>query len=737
MGLLHFCRQLWIRVQARLSKKWVRTPTVLQLENTECGAASLSIMLQYYGRYVPLTQLRELCGVSRDGSDAANLLLAAKSLGLEAKGFKKGLLALEQIKLPVIVFWEFNHFLIIEGFIGDRVALNDPALGPRTVSREEFDNSYTGIVLTMEPTPDFQKGGRAPTVWPVVWQRLKLEPRGALFILLAGLLLILPQLVMPIFLQIYMDEVIGNQFLTWLKPLLWGMAIIISLQVVLQHLQLVGRRTLERRLTRRFAAQFEHQVLALPERYYAQRYASDIASRVGSNARIAEFIGGELIPMFTGIVLLIFYLVLTLLYSPILGLLVGVTTGINALVVAISLRVQKDASQQLQKDGAKANAVVIGALQDVDSVKAAAVENDIFRRYAGYQSRLLNITQKLQLLNARIKVIPSAMTTLNEVAILLIGFFLVIKGQLTLGMLLAAQVIAANLKAEIEKVINFVQSLPDFEAEVLRLEDVLEQPRDPLLENAPKIESWSGGRERLSGSIDIEELFFGYMPLKPPLINGLSLSIQHGQRIAFVGGSGSGKSTMAKLLAGLYLPSSGTILYDGIPLKEIPRAISVSSLAMVQQDVQLYGCSVRENLNLWNNSIPEKDLRQACADAQILDTVLALPDGFETVLSEGGRSLSGGQRQRLDIARALVQNPSILILDEATSALDAETERLVDEAFRRRGCTQIIVAHRLSTIRDADVILVLENGKVVQQGRHAEMAALTDSPYQKLLAEVA
>ncbi|HGY5553714.1 MAG TPA: ATP-binding cassette domain-containing protein, partial [Prochlorococcus sp.] len=345
--------------------------------------------------------------------------------------------------------------------------------------------------------------------------------------------------------------------------------------------------------------------------------------------------------------------------------------------------------------------------------------------------------QKLQLLNARIKVIPSAMTTLNEVAILLIGFFLVIKGQLTLGMLLAAQVIAANLKTEIEKVINFVQSLPDFEAEVLRLEDVLEQPRDPLLENAPKIESWSGGRERLSGSIDIEELFFGYMPLKPPLINGLSLSIQHGQRIAFVGGSGSGKSTMAKLLAGLYLPSSGTILYDGIPLKEIPRAISVSSLAMVQQDVQLYGCSVRENLNLWNNSIPEKDLRQACADAHILDTVLALPDGFETVLSEGGRSLSGGQRQRLDIARALVQNPSILILDEATSALDAETERLVDEAFRRRGCTQIIVAHRLSTIRDADVILVLENGKVVQQGRHAEMAALTDSPYQKLLAEVA
>lgn len=737
MNLQPFCRQLWIRIQARLSKQWVRTPTLLQLENTECGAASLSIILQYYGRYVPLTQLRELCGVSRDGSDAANLLLAAQSLGLKAKGFKKGLLALEQIQPPVIVFWEFNHFLILEGFIGDRVALNDPALGPRTVSREEFDTSYTGIVLTLEPGPNFQKGGKAPSVWPVVWRRLSLEPKGALFILLAGLLLILPQLVMPIFAQIYMDEIIGNQIQTWLKPMLWGMALTISLQVVLQHLQLIGTRALERRLTRRFAAQFEHQVLALPERYYAQRYASDIASRVTSNARIAEFIGGELIPMLTGIVLLVFYLVLTLLYSPILGLLVGVTTGINALVVAINLRVQQDSSQQLQKDGAKAGAVVVSALQDIDTVKAAAVENDIFRRYAGYQSRLLNTVQKLQLLNARIRVIPSAMTTLNEVAILLVGFFLVIQGQLTLGMLLAAQTIASKLKAEIENVIGFVQSLPDLEAEVLRLEDVLEQPRDPLLIDAPKIQAWNSDRERLSGAIEIQDLYFGYMPLNPPLINGLRLSIQHGQRIAFVGGSGSGKSTIAKLLAGLYQPSSGQILYDGIPLNEIPRAISVSSLAMVQQDVQLYGCNVRENLNLWNNSLPDKDLRQACADAQILDTVLGLPDGFETVLSEGGRNLSGGQRQRLDIARALVQNPSILILDEATSALDSETERLVDEAFRRRGCTQIIVAHRLSTIRDADLILVLERGQVVQQGRHEDMATVTNSPYQKLLAEVA
>ncbi|MBM5800014.1 MAG: NHLP family bacteriocin export ABC transporter peptidase/permease/ATPase subunit, partial [Cyanobacteria bacterium K_DeepCast_35m_m2_023] len=287
---------MWIHdLLARFKGRRVQTPTVLQLENTECGAASLSIVLQHFGRYVPLTQLRELCGVSRDGSDAANLLQAAQSLGLEAKGFKKGLLALERVSLPAILFWEFNHFLVLEGFVGDRVALNDPALGPRSVSRSDFDSSYTGIALTFRPSPGFVRGGKAPSVWPIVLRRLLSERLGVLYVLLAGLLLIGPQLVMPVYAQIYMDEVIGQAASSWLKPMLWALALTIALQASLQQLQLVGRRSLEQRLTRRFAAQFEHQVLALPERYYAQRYASDVASRVGSNATIAAFIGEQLI----------------------------------------------------------------------------------------------------------------------------------------------------------------------------------------------------------------------------------------------------------------------------------------------------------------------------------------------------------------------------------------------------------------------------------------------------------
>ncbi len=712
-----------------------RTPTVLQMEATECGAASLSIILQHYGRYVPLTQLRELCGVSRDGTDAANLILAARTFGLEAKGFQKGLSTLEKMKAPAILFWEFNHFLVFEGFKDDRVALNDPALGPRTVSREDFDRSYTGIVLTMEPGPEFVRGGQAPSFWPIVRRRLTSEPSGVLFSLIAGLLLILPQLVMPIYAQIYLDEVIGNSMNQWLKPMLWAMALTIGLQVVLKHLQLIGTRRLEKRLTRRFSIGFEHQILALPERFYSQRHVSDIAGRMQINANIAEFIGGRLIPVVTGLVLLIFYLILTFLYSPWLGSLILGSTAINAIAVRLNLRAQKDASLTIQKDAAKSSSVVVNAMRDIETIKAAAIEQDVFRRFAGYQSRLLNTLQDLQLRNAKLRLIPNALTTFNEVTVLLLGFLLVIRGQLTLGMLLAAQTIAFSLKGQLESVIGFVQQLPEFEAGVLRLEDVLEQPRDPLLESDPEL-ILNSKRSRLSGAIEIRDLSFGFVAIQPPLIKDISLSIQPGMRIALVGGSGSGKSTLAKLIAGLHQPCGGEIRFDDQTLLTIPRAVAVSSLAMVQQEIQLFGCSVRDNLTLWNQAIQERDLLEACRDAEILDVVRGLPDGLDTILSEGGRNLSGGQRQRLELARALVTNPSILIMDEATAALDADTEQRVISNLRMRGCTQIIVAHRLSTIRDADQILVMKQGQIIQQGTHEELFNDQSGPYVQLLEEV-
>ena len=540
---------------------------------------------------------------------------------------------------------------------------------------------------------------------------------------------------MPVCAQIYLDEVIGNAMANWLKPMLWAMAFTIGLQVILQHLQLVGTRSLEKRLTRRFATGFEHHILSLPEKFYSQRHASDIAGRMGINISIAEFIGGRLIPMLTGLVLLVFYLILTFLYSPWLGLLILATTGINALVVQWNLRAQKDASLTLQKDAAKSGAVVVSAMRDIETIKAAAIEHDVFRRFAGYQSRLLNTLQDFQLRNARLRLIPNALTTFNEVAVLLLGFFLVIRGELTLGMLLAAQTIAFSLKSQIEAAISFVQQLQGFSAGVLRLEDVLEQPKDALVASNGDPEAGSGP-VRLSGSIEIKDLSYSFSPIQAPLIDGLSLSIHPGMRVALVGGSGSGKSTLAKLLAGLHQPTSGLIQFDGRTLLEHPRAVVVSSLAMVQQDIHLFGCTVRDNLSLWNPAIDQSTLLDACREAEIIDVVNGLPEGLATPLNEGGRNLSGGQRQRLELARALVCNPSILILDEATSALDAETESKLIANLSRRGCTQVIVAHRLSTIRDADLILVMEQGKVIQQGTHETLSQDLTGAYAQLISEV-
>ena len=643
--------------------------------------------------------------------------------------------ALRGLCPPAILFWEFNHFLVFEGFVGDKVFLNDPALGPRTVTIDEFEASYTGIVLTLTPEASFQKIGKPPSIWPIVVRRLFSEPAGTLFILIVGILLILPQLTMPIFSQIYLDEVINNNMANWLKPMLWAMALTIVVQAIFEYLELLGGRKLEKRLTRRFSVNFEHKMLSLPESYYKQRYASDVAIRMESNSSISEFIASKLLPTMTGLVSLIFYLILTFLYSPWLGLLILSTTGLNAAVIKANLRAQKDDSLKIQKDSAKAESVVVSAMSNMETIKAGALEEDIFRRFSGYQSRLLNTTQSIQLRNMRLNMFPSILTTLNEIAVFVIGFFLVLQGQLTLGMLLAAQTIAFTLKSSIESIIKFVQDLPEFEAELLRLEDVLEQPNDPLVDNQNQDLVDVTPATRLTGAIQLNNIDFGYVKIKDNLINDFNLTIHPGQRIAFVGGSGSGKSTLAKLIAGLYQPNNGEILFDGMPLLSIPRAVTTGSLAMVQQEIALYGCSVKDNLTLWNSSVTSYDLRRACRDAEIDGVINDLPQGFDTKLSEGGNSLSGGQRQRLEIARALVCDPTILIMDEATSALDAETERKVLSNLSNRGCTQVIVAHRLSTIRNADLILVMKDGKIVQQGTHESMILEEDSPYAQLLNE--
>jgi NHLM bacteriocin system ABC transporter peptidase/ATP-binding protein len=694
----------------------------------------LAIILRYYGRYVPLIELREACGVSRDGSNAATLKRAAEIYGLEGKGYQMEVDALRRWRMPVILFWEFNHFVVLEGFRNKSVAINDPANGPRWIGAETFSASFTGVVLDLKPGPKFQRGGRITGAWGLIWTWLRKEWGAVLFCLLAGLLLIGPQLAMPVFTQIYIDEIWGQGFREWLKPVLWTMALVIGLQAVGNQLQRLASRNLSRRLDSRGAASFEQHVLSLPERFFSQRYAGDISQRVLLNREVAEFISDRLLPLVSGLTLLFLYLALTVAYSPILGGVVCGITALNAIIVCISLRRQRDASLQLQKDAGKAEAVLVAALLDISMVKSTAIESDVLKRYAGHQSRLQKQRLRLTLSQGTLALLPTFLSQINTLSVLVVGFLLVMGGQLTLGMVLAAQQVASGLKTQVDELISFVADLPQMESSVLRLQDVMDHPEDALLQESSRKVVWPNDRRRLSGTIDIVNLVYTFAPVKPPLIQRLDLSIQAGQRIAIVGASGSGKSTLARLIAGLLEPSQGKILYDGLQLREVPRAVRVISIAMVQQDITLYGMSVRENLQLWR-PFSEEQIREVCNEVKILDVIQALPDGFDSILAEGGKDLSGGQRQRLEIARALICNPSILILDEATSALDAEMERQVDEALRRRACTQIIVAHRLSTIRDADIILVLDKGMVVQKGRHQDLITLSDQPYARLVAE--
>lgn len=715
----------------------IRTPTVLQMETTECGAASLAIVLRHYGRVVSLLELREVCGVNRDGSDAESLLQAGALYGLKGDAYAMDVGSLRQERPPLILFWEFNHFLVFEGFRGNRVALNDPATGPRWVSLKAFHGGFTGVALELRPGPDFRRGGRAPSVWPVLSAWLRQEWRPALFTLLAGLVLILPQLALPIFTQIYIDDVWGSSLRHWLKPMLWAMALTVVLQAIGSQLQQLGARHLSRRLESRGGLSFERHLLALPERFFLQRTAGDISQRLLHNREVAEFIAFRLLPLFSGSLLMILYLLLTVAYSPTLSLVVLMSTGINAVLVMVSLRQQRDASAQLEKDAGKAYGALISALVDVEMVKSTAIEGDVLQRFAGYQRKVQSVLHRLYWRQAALGLAPHLLNQLNTLGVLFVGFVLVLQGQLTLGMLLAAQQVALALKAEVDRLVAFVAGLPQLETAVLRLQDVVDHPRDPLLQagGSEGLPPWPADRRQLSGELEIQDLSYSVAPVRPALIQNLSLSIAPGMMVALVGASGSGKSTLARLMAGLLQPTAGSILFDGYPLQAIPRCVAVTSLAMVQQEITIYGMSVRDNLRLWRTDLDDDQLLAACRDAQLLDVIEALPDGLNTRLAEGGRNLSGGQRQRLELARALLQDPSVLILDEATSALDAECERQVGLSLRRRACTQIVVAHRLSTIRDADLILVLEGGRVVQRGRHDQLLAEPGGSYGRLLSE--
>jgi ATP-binding cassette, subfamily C, bacterial len=728
----------WQALQQSLQGKQRRsvTPTVLQMEAVECGAATLGMILGYYGKYVPLAELRQECGVSRDGVTAANVLKAARNYGLVAKGFKKGLAGLQSVRPPFIVFWQFNHFVTVEGFGKNRVYLNNPASGPMTVSYQEFDQGYTGVVLVMEPGAEFKRGGKKDSVVLALSSRLRSSIGALVYCVLAGFLLVIPNLVLPGFSQIFIDNVLARGRLDWLPYVLFGMLITVVLQGVLTLLQLRYLRSLKIKLAVGMSSRFVWHVLRLPISFYAQRFAGEISSRIRLNDDVADVLSGRLTTTVISLVMVIFYAIAMLQYDLILTAIVVCFAAVNVVTLRWVSRQRVDANLRLAQEYGKVSGVAIAGLQSMETLKASGLESDFFARWVGYYTKAINAQQDLGMTNKLVGLLPPLLSALTSMSLLIIGGLRVIDGSLSIGMLVAFQLLMQSFLQPVNRLVQFGSTLQNLQGNLQRLDDVLSNPVDSQLERQTPDLMPSGLMPpgttsptyqfqtlsyRLQGYVALKDITFGYSPLEAPLIENFNLSIQPGQRIALVGGSGSGKSTLAKIIAGLYEPRSGQIYLDGMPRADIPRPVLANSIAVVEQDILLFAGTVRDNLTLWDTTVPDAALELACQDAAIEDVILAMMGGYDAQLLEGAVNLSGGQRQRLEIARALVNNPSILIMDEATSALDAESERFIDQRLRQRGCTCLIVAHRLSTIRDCDEIIVLDRGKVVQRGTHEVM----------------
>jgi NHLM bacteriocin system ABC transporter peptidase/ATP-binding protein len=707
-----------------------RTPTVLQMEPVECGAAALAMILEYHGRVVPLEELRVTCGISRDGSTAANVARAARAYGLVAQGYRKDTIdALAELPLPLIVFWDFRHYLVVEGFGRNRVYLNDPASGPRTVTDDQFERSFTGVALTFAPGPDFMPAGRREGTMAGLRRRLRGNETALAFVVLVSVALVLPGLVVPALSRVFVDDVLVRGRQDWLRGLLVGLAATALLRSALTWMQQHYLARLEARLAITASSRFVWHVLRLPFVFFSQRYPGEIGARVALNDLLAQFVSGQLSASLLGLLTMTFYALVMLQYSiPLTALSIAIAAG-NLLVLRLTARRIDNHRRFLQEMG-KLTGTTMAGLQMIDTLKASGAESDFFARWAGSQTDVLN-AQQSDMSTQVFHVAPAFLSAANAAIILGLGGYFVIQGRMTIGMLVAFQSLMASFLEPLTRLVTLGGSLQLVGNGLRRLDDVLQHPLDASAA-APGVAPDAVPPVKLTGELELRGVTFGYSPLAPPLLQDFSLKLTPGARVALVGDTGSGKSTVSKLVTGLYEPWSGEILFDGRPRAELPRPLVTSSLSHVDQDVFLFEGTARENLTLWDATAPDASVIQAARDAAIHDDVASRPGGYECHVEERGRNFSGGQQQRLEIARALVNNPTLLVLDEATSALDPKTEQAIDQNLRRRGCTCLIIAHRLSTIRDCDEIVVMREGRVVERGTHDALAS-RPGPYADLI----
>ena len=712
-----------MNIKQPVKKGIAKVPVVMQLEALECGAASLAMVLAYYEKWIPLEQVRSDCGVSRDGSNAKNCLIAARNYGLIAKGYRYEVDSLrENVKFPCIIHWNFNHFVVLKGFKGNYAYINDPARGEIKITIEEFDNSFTGICLCFEPGPDFVPSGKPKSVLGFVKERLKGAGIAIAFVVLTTIIANLIGIITPGFSRVFMDRLLTNKNPEWLMPFIIGFSILCLIQIIIAWIQLIYSNRINGKLAVVGSTSFMWKILRMPMEFFSQRMSGDVLSRQASNENIANSLVNTFAPLFLNSIMMVFYFVVMIRYNLVLTAIGFTSIFVNILVSQLITKKRINASRISMRDAGKLSGTTVSGIEMIETIKASGAENGFFERWAGYQASVASSETDFSKYNQYLNLIPQIVSTLTSLTITGIGIYLTIKGEFTIGMISAFEGYLSSFTAPFSSLVSASETIQQMRTEMERIEDVMKYPTDVVYNDTQLDDNQT--YDKLTGAFEMKNVTFGYSKLDKPLIEDFSLSVKPGQRIAFVGESGCGKSTLAKLISGLNQPWSGEITYDGKKITEIDRSIFTGSLAVVDQDIILFEDSIKENIKMWDGSIEDFEVVLAARDAQIHDDIVQREGGYDYKLSEGGKDFSGGQRQRMEIARVLAQDPTICILDEATSALDAKTEYEVVKAIKDRGITCIVVAHRLSTIRDCDEIIVLDHGKVVERGKHEDLMKL-------------
>jgi len=711
-------------IKQPITKGAAKVPVVMQMEALECGAASLTMILAYYGKWIPLEQVRADCGVSRDGSNAKNVLKAARSYGLVAKGYRYEPEDLKANgKFPCIIHWNFNHFLVLDGFKGNKAVLNDPAKGCYTVPMETFDKSFTGICLMFEPSETFEPSGKPKSMFEFAKTKMKGAGVAVAFTIITTVIASLIGIIQPAFSRIFIDRLLTGQNPDWFIPFIWALAALSGIEIIISFIQAIFAARINAKIAAVGSTTFMWKVLRMPMEFFSQRMAGDIQQRKGSNASIASSLVNTFAPLIIEACMMVFYLVVMIRYSVLLTLIGIASIFINMFVSRYISKKRVNITRVSMRDAGKLAGATVAGIEMIETIKASGAENGFFEKWAGYQASVNTQKVKFAKLNQYLGLIPQLVSSLTNTAVLIVGVYLTIEGQFTIGMVMAFQGFLGSFLSPAQTLISAGQTLQEMRAEMERIEDVMQYPTDVTCLNDTELDE-NAEYDKLSGNVELRNVTFGYSRLAEPLIRDFNLTLKPGSRVAFVGTSGCGKSTISKLISGLYQPWSGEILFDGKLITQIDRSVFTGSLAVVDQDIILFEDTIANNIKMWDSSIEDFEMIMAARDAQLHEDIMQRDGGYNYRITEGGKDFSGGQRQRMEIARVLAQDPTIIILDEATSALDAKTEYEVVKSIKDRGITCIVVAHRLSTIRDCDEIIVMDHGNVVERGTHDELYAL-------------